>query len=162
MKVHVRKFRKDVYDEVNEPSKQALITLLEREGHTIVSDKEDYNADVVTTKDGQVYYHEVERKAQWGKDWLSKRNYNLSPESGWPTAWEELRIPGRKRRLVQKYKDNIDNLFFYVFNCEYDKAWKVKGSQMTDDCIRRPDFARVHKDETFYHIPYTEAELVVL
>ena len=52
MKVHVRKFRKDVYDKVNEPSKQALIKLLEGEGHVVVSDEEDYYGDLVTTKDG--------------------------------------------------------------------------------------------------------------
>ena len=121
MKVHVRKFRKDVYAKVNEPSKQALITLLEREGHSVVSDKEDYYADLVTTKDGQTYYHEVERKSQWSGDW--------------PTWWKEVRIPGRKRRLVQKYSDNLDNLYFFVFNKTYDKAWKIKGTQMTDDCI---------------------------
>jgi len=150
MKVHVRKFRKDVYDRVNEPSKEALIKILEREGHSVVSSKEDYYSDLVTTKDGQTYYHEVERKAQWKGDW--------------PNWWKEVRIPGRKRRLVQKYKDNLDNLYFVVFNNTYDKAWRIKGTQMTDDCIQKPSGPnyRMPENETFYHIPYTEAELVTL
>ena len=50
-----RKFRADVYNEVNEPSKQALIKYLESEGHEILSTEEDYNADVVSIKDGITY-----------------------------------------------------------------------------------------------------------
>ena len=103
-----------------------------------------------------------ERKAQWGQEYLKNKNYNVLPDSGWPPFWKEVRIPGRKKRLIEKYKDQIDNLFFYVFNFEYDKAWKIKATQMTDDVNHRPDFARVHKSETFYHIPYEEAELVTL
>ena len=133
MKPYVRPFQKDVYDEVDTPSKQALIKVLLAEGHEIVSSKEDYYADVVSQKDGVTYYHEAERKAQWGQDYLKNKNY-----------------------------DQIENLFFYVFNFEYDKAWKIKATQMTDDVNHRPDFARVHKSETFYHIPYKEAELVTI
>ena len=150
MQVHTRRFRKDVYDKVNEPSKQAMIKFLEKEGHEIVSQKEDYFADVVSTKGGQTFYHEVERKAQWSGDW--------------PTWWAEVRIPGRKRRLVQKYQDNLENLSFFVVNKTYDKAWKIKGTQMTDDCIKKPSGPnyRMPENETFFHIPYTEAELVTL
>ena len=157
-----RKFRADVYNEVNEPSKQALIKYLKSEGHEIVSTEEDYNADVVSVKDGKTYYHEVERKAQWGEDYLGNRGFTLLSDSRWPSEWEEVRIPGRKQRLIKKYQDEIDNLFFYVLNCEYTKAWKIKGSQMTDDVIRKPSFARVDRRETFYHIPYTEAELIII
>ena len=162
MKPYVRPFQKDVYDEVDTPSKQALIKVLLAEGHEIVSSKEDYYADVVSQKGGVTYYHEAERKAQWGQDYLKNKNYDVLPDSGWPPSWEEVRIPGRKKRLINKYKDQIENLFFYVFNFEYDKAWKIKATQMTDDVNHRPDSARVHKSETFYHIPYKEAELVTI
>ena len=104
----------------------------------------------------------MERKAQWGEDYLGNRGFTLLPDSRWPSEWEEVRIPGRKQRLVKKYQDEIDNLFFYVLNCEYTKAWKIKGSQMTDDVIKKPSFARVDRRETFYHIPYTEAELIII
>ena len=162
MKPYVRPFQKNVYDEVDTPSKKALVKILKSEGHEIVSSHENYYADIVSQKDGVTYYHEVERKAQWGKDYLKKKKYKVTPESGWPFSWKELRIPGRKKRLIEKYKDEIENLSFYVFNFEYDKAWKVKATQMTDDTMRKPDFARVHESETFYHIPYTEAELLEL
>ena len=52
MKVYTRPFQKEVYDKVDGPSKEALIKYLQSEGHTIVSKKEDYYADVVSEKDG--------------------------------------------------------------------------------------------------------------
>lgn len=148
MDVHVRKFRPEVYNKVDGPSKQALIKYLEGEGHTIVDSKEDFYADVKSEKDGVLYYHEAERKAQWS--------------GNWPTWWAEVRIPARKRRLVQKYKDNLNNLYFFVFNKTYDKAWKIKGTQMTDESIQKPTGPnyRMPENETFYHIPYQEAELI--
>jgi hypothetical protein len=84
MKPYVRPFQKDVYDEVDTPSKQALIKVLLAEGHEIVSSKEDYYADVVSQKGGVTYYHEAERKAQWGHDYLKNKNYDVLPDSGWP------------------------------------------------------------------------------
>tara|TARA_R100000697_G_scaffold78581_1_gene90696 strand:- start:157 stop:612 length:456 start_codon:yes stop_codon:yes gene_type:complete len=148
MEVYTRRFRKDVYDEVDAPSKKALIKYLESEGHTITRTKENYYADVVSEKDGVTYFHEAERKAQWNGDW--------------PTHWEEIRIPGRKRRLVEKYKNVINNLYFFIFNKDYTQAWKIKGSQMVDDNIKEASgpVYRIPKGETFYHIPYQEAELV--
>ncbi len=105
MKPYVRPFQKKVYDEVDTPSKQALIKVLLSEGHEIVSSKEDYYADVVSKKDGVTYYHEAESKAQWGQEYLKNKNYNVLPDSGWPPFWKEVRIPGRKKRLIEKYKD---------------------------------------------------------
>ena len=148
MDVYVRPFRKEVYNQVDEPSKKALIKYLESQGHTIVSSAEDYYDDVVSQKDGVTYFNEAERKAQWKSDW--------------PTYWTEVRVPARKRRLVEKYKDTLESLYFYVFNKTYDKAWKIKGTQMVDDIIKEASGPRyrIPKHETFYHIPFVEAELV--
>jgi len=146
MQTYTRPFRKEVYDKVDAPSKKALVKYLESEGHTIVNTEECYYADVVSEKDGVTYFNEAERKAQW--------------DGEWPNHWAEVRIPGRKRRLVQKYKDKIENLYFYVFNNGYDQAWKVKGTQMTDEALKEAFGTRIPDGETFYHIPYKEAELI--
>ena len=45
MQVHVRPFRKDIYDLVDEPSKKTLSDYLISKGHTIVKDKETFDAD---------------------------------------------------------------------------------------------------------------------
>jgi hypothetical protein len=148
MKVHTRKFLKNVYDQFDGPSKEALIKILEADGHQIVSSEEDYYADIVSVKDGITYYNEAEQKSSWKSDW--------------PSSWAEVRVPGRKRRLVQKYSDQLENLYFYVFNNTYDKAWKIKGTQMKDETIRQAYGRNIPDGETFYHIPYPEAELVTL
>ena len=144
--VYVRKFKKDVYDKVDAPCKKVLIKYLEEQGHKIVQAEENYNADVVTEKDGETYYHEVERKSQWS--------------GGWPPWWKEIRIPGRKRRLLEKYDSN--KLFFYIVDKDYEQAWKIKATQMSDDNLQKPTGPnyRIPKNETFYHIPYQEAELI--
>ena len=146
MDTYTRPFRKEVYDKVDEPSKKALIKHLEAEGHTIINSEEDFYADVTSEKDNVIYFSEVERKGQWDNDW--------------PPHWRELRIPGRKKRLVEKYKDQVDNLNFYVLNRHYDKAWKVNGTQMTEGALKKAFGPRIPDGETFYHIPYTEAELI--
>jgi len=150
VKTYTRRFQKDVYDKVDGPSKEALIKILEAEGHTIVTAEESYDVDIVSQKDGVTYYNEAEQKPQWKKDW--------------PAWWEEVRIPGRKRRLVQKYQDSLDNLYFYVFNKTYDRAWKIKGTQMTDSMLKEASGPKwkIPDGETFYHIPYPEAELVTV
>ena len=42
----------------------------------------------------------------------------------------------RKRRLIEKYKDQLENLYFYVFNKHYNQAWKINGTQMVDNIIK--------------------------
>jgi len=54
----------------------------------------------------------------------------------------------------------VDNLNFYVLNRHYDKAWKVNGTQMTEGALKKAFGPRIPDGETFYHIPYTEAELI--
>ena len=69
MQVHVRPFRKDIYDLVDEPSKKTLSDYLISKGHTIVKDKETFDADIVSTKDGFTYFNEVEVKSSWKDEW---------------------------------------------------------------------------------------------
>ena len=117
-------------------------------GHEIVNDKEDFNVDVVSKKNGYTYFNEAEVKVAWKGDW--------------PTDWREIRIPARKRRLVEKYKDENGVLNFYVFNEDLTKAWRIKDTLMTDETIREAKGKNIWKGETFFHIPYEKAELIEL
>ena len=47
-----RPFSKKLYETYDNAAKEKLIKFLSNNGHTILSDKEDYNADVVSEKDG--------------------------------------------------------------------------------------------------------------
>ena len=148
MKRNNRTFSKSWYDVYDDKAKQTLAEYLESKGHTIVSTKEDYNVDVVSQKDGYTYFNEAEVKVAWQGDW--------------PTHWSEIRIPSRKRRLVEKYKEQNGVLNFYVFDKNLDKAWRIKDTLMTDDKIKEASGRNIWKGEKFFHIPYREAELVEL
>jgi hypothetical protein len=141
----VRKpFEQDLYDRFDNPAKAALVILLEREGHVIPNLTEDFYADIVSTKDGVTYYSEAEVKRGW--------------DSEWPDTWSEIRIPERKTRLLKKYDYNVT---FYVFNKDINMCWCIRGSQMTENTLREAKGRYIRKGEQFFHIPYTEAELVM-
>jgi hypothetical protein len=140
----VRKpFEKHLYDRFDNPAKSALVSLLEAEGHEIPHLKENYYADVESVKDGTVYYSEAEVKQGW--------------ESIWPEHWTEIRIPERKTRLLKKYDYNVT---FYVFNKRIDKCWRITGEQLKSCEVKEATGKYIRKGEMFFHIPYTEAELV--
>lgn len=142
----VRKpFEQELYDRFDNPAKAALVILLERDGHTIPALTEDYYADVVSTKEGVTHYSEAEVKQGWVSDW--------------PSTWSEIRIPERKARLLKKYDYNVT---FYVFNKNINMCWRILGHQMTKDTLREATGKFIRKGEQFFHIPYTEAELVKL
>lgn len=136
-------FEQHLYDKHDNPAKEKLVTLLENDEHTIINVSENYYADVVSEKNGKTVYSEAEVKTAW--------------KAEWPTDWEEIRIPERKRRFLDKYKGNVN---FYVFNNDLSQCWLIKGSQMTSDKIK-PAFGKyIRKGEKFFHIKYTEAKLI--
>jgi len=148
MKRTNRPFSKSLYEAYDRKAKESLVSYLSNKGHEIVNDKEDFNVDVVSKKNGYTYFNEAEVKVAWKGDW--------------PTDWREIRIPARKRRLVEKYKDENGVLNFYVFNEDLTKAWRIKDTLMTDETIREAKGKNIWKGETFFHIPYEKAELIEL
>ena len=142
----VRKpFEKHLYDRFDNPAKSALVALLEQEGHDIPNLKENYYADVESFKEGVVQYSEAEVKQGWDEEW--------------PEDWAEIRIPERKTRLLTKYNYNVT---FYVFNKHIDRCWRITGEQLKNCEIKEATGRYIRKGEMFFHIPYKEAELVVL
>jgi len=103
------KFDKERYDKFDGQAKDALVDYLEQEGHHIKRVKEDYLADVVSTKDGETFYSEAEIKTAW--------------KGSWPADWKDLRIPGRKARLLQKHA----TITFFVFRSDVQECWIVRG-----------------------------------
>ena len=142
----VRKpFERHLYDRFDNPAKAALVSLLEDQGHSIPNLKENYYADVESVKDGITHYSEAEIKQAW--------------EIDWPTDWAEIRIPERKTRLLKKYNYNVT---FYVFNKLIDRCWKITGQQLKQCEIKGAKGRYIRKGEMFFHVPYKEAELVIL
>ena len=138
-------FEQHLYDKHDNPAKEKLVKLLEDRGHSIRNVSENFYADVVSEKEGKTVYSEAEVKTAWKDEW--------------PESWAEIRIPERKKRLLDKYNMNVN---FYVFNYDLSQCWLIKGSQMTDEKLK-PAFGRqIRSGEKFFHIDYTEAELIVL
>lgn len=138
-------FEKHLYDKYDNKAKDALIKLLEDRGHKIISVSENYYADVVSEYKGYTFHSEAEVKTAWTGDW--------------PTDWDEIRIPERKSRLINKYNGCVD---FYIFDNSIEQCWRIEGRKLTADMVK-PAFGRnIRSGETFYHYPYKDAELLVV
>jgi len=143
----VRKnFSRALYQAYDKKAKDTLVDLLESKGHTIVNTEENYFVDVVSQKDGYTYFNEAEVKVAWDGDW--------------PTHWKEIRIPERKQRLLDKYDGTNGVLNFYVFREDMKQVWRIKDTLLTKESLAEAKGRYIQKGELFFHIPYTEAELV--
>ena len=148
---YYRKFQPQSYEENDSKAKTAITSYLESNGHTILDMKEDYSFDIKSEKNGGMYFSEVEMKNQWTGDWNPK--------------WTEIRIPYRKFKLVNKYKEmQGDNTYcnFYVIRQDAAQAWRIKDFLLTEECVKEIWLANARRKEYFFHIPYTEAELINL
>jgi len=120
-----RKFQPLSYEENDSKAKTAIKSYLESNGHTILDMKEDYSFDIKSEKNGGMYYSEVEMKNQWTGDWNPK--------------WTEIRIPYRKFKLVNKYKEmQGDKTYcnFFVIRQDAAQAWRIQDFQLTEDCVK--------------------------
>ena len=143
----VRKaFSRALYDAYDAPARDKLVHYLESVGHKIEDAEENYNVDIVSKKNDYTYFNEAEIKVAW--------------KAEWPTHWEDIRIPERKGRLIEKYKGENGVLNFYIFRKDMKQAWRIKDTSLTTDRLHVAHGRNIVKGERFYHIPYTEAELI--
>ena len=146
-----RKFDKQSYMANDERAKKAIVSYLVANKFTDIEAKEDYYFDVSAKKDKD-YFFEVEIKNQWG--------------SSWNPNWKEVRIPERKRRLIDKknkeYPDH--DLYFVVFNTDCSQAWFIKDDTVSSSTVGTIQNSRrvgePHLKEPFFHIPTEQAKLI--
>lgn len=143
-----KRFNRALYEAYDAAAKDKLVTLLEQKGHTIVNTEENYYVDVVSQKDDYTYFNEAEVKVAWDGDW--------------PTHWAEIRIPERKQRLLDKYDGANGVLNFYIFRKDMKQCWRIKDTCLTKESLKEAKGRYIQKGEQFFHIPYTNAELIVL
>ena len=146
-----KKFDKTLYDIADKAAKEAMISWLKENDHGNFDTSETTYFDIVSTVDQGLPRHlyEVEVKYSWkGKEW--------------PESWKELRIPYRKKRLLDKWKEECYNdiLTFVVFNHDCTMAWHVAGSTLMDCEVLEVSNRNIRKGEKFFHIPVEDAYLV--
>ena len=141
-----KQFSRALYEAYDAPAKEKLAEYLVGAGHEITDMKENYNVDIVSTKKNYTYFNEAEVKLAWKEEW--------------PTHWTDIRIPERKGRLLEKYEGGNGVLNFYIFRKDMKQAWRIKDTSLTKDRLREAHGRNILKGELFYHIPYTEAELI--
>jgi hypothetical protein len=149
MTVVRKQFNRALYEAYDAPARNALVLYLEDNGHTIINNEENYKVDVISQKGTYTYYNEAEVKTAWKGDW--------------PAHWEEVRIPERKKRLIEMYKSSpFSVLNFYIFRPDFKQAWRIKDTLLTEKSLKEAKGRYIQKGEKFFHIPYTSAELIKL
>ena len=143
-----KQFSRALYEAYDTPARDKLVAYLESRGHTIVNNEENFGVDVVSQKHGFTYFNEAEVKTAWKADW--------------PVDWKEIRIPERKQRLLDKHEGVNGVLNFYILSQDMSQAWRIKDTLLTKESLREAKGRYIQKGEQFFHIPYTEAELVKL
>ena len=141
-----KQFSRALYEAYDAPAKDKLVKYLVSAGHEIENAQEDYNVEIVSKKNDYTYFNEAEVKLAWKEEW--------------PTHWKDIRIPERKGRLLEKYEGENGVLNFYIFRKDMKQAWRIKDTSLTKDRLREAHGRNILKGELFYHIPYTEAELI--
>ena len=143
-----KQFSRALYEAYDGKAKDRLVEYLISVGHTIVSTEENFNVDVVSQKGDYTYFNEAEVKTGWKGDWN--------------TNWAEIRLPERKGRLVKMYQEKNGVLNFYIFRADMQQAWRIKDTLLTEESLKEAKGRYIAKGEKFFHIPYTDAELINL
>ena len=146
----VRKpFDKALYDVADTKAKKHMVGWLKEQGYTNIATNETYYFDIVCTVDDLPrLLYEVEIKYSWKGDW--------------PDSWREIRIPERKRRLLDKWKEESpdDVLTFVVFRDDCKKAWHIDGATLLECEVKEAPNRNIRKGEKFFHIPTSDAYLM--
>jgi len=143
-----KQFNRALYEAYDTKAKDALIAYLLKKDHVLVNTEENYHVDVISQKHGFTYFNEAEVKVAWDGDW--------------PEHWKEIRIPERKQRLLDKYQGENGVLNFYVFRKDLKEAWRIRDYLLTRESLAEAKGRYIRKGELFFHIPFTDAELIVL
>ena len=111
------------------------------------TERKDFDITCKTTVEKQQLY-EVEIKYIW--------------QGEWPDHWKEVRIPHRKKRLLDKWQNQCPEaeFMFIVFRGDCKKAWKIDAHVLLTCEVKEVANRNVTQGELFYHIPVIQAELI--
>jgi len=142
-----KKFDKKLYDQADPLSKGIMVAWLERNGYKFINPEENYGVDITCLKDNRPAFFETEIKYSWVRDW--------------PNEWDEVRIPYRKSKIINKWIRNgsLGILTFVIFRGDCKQAWFVDGQVVRDSKVARLN-NKYASNEQFYHIDVNDAHII--
>ena len=149
-----KRFDRALYNQADTAAKDAIIEWLRKKDYININDKETMSFDIVCnrvqdTDDEPIkYFFEVEIKYSW--------------KGEWPEDWEEIRIPYRKHKLIDRWVSQFiyDDLTFVIFRNDCKQAWFIPGDVVSKSKVKEVSNRNVSKGENFYHINIKDADLV--
>ena len=145
-----KSFDKALYDVADAKAKECMIGWLKEKDHAHIKSNETTFFDIISFVDHGLPRHlyEVEIKYSWRSDW--------------PDSWEEIRIPYRKVRLLEKWKAECPDalLTFVVFRNDCKKAFHIDGNTLLISQVMEVSNRNISKGEKFFHIPIEDTYLV--
>ena len=148
MKNNRAKFDKAEYDRSNPVAIKAMTDWLAKKiPDLIVDSSENYGFDIRGTVNGNgsKSFYEVEIKYGWTGEW--------------PESWKEIRIPYRKKRLIDLWQGKFkDELFtFVIFRKDLKKAWHIPADIVMHSKVKEAPNKNVAEGELFFHIDVRDA-----
>jgi len=80
----------------------------------------------------------------------------------WPSNWPCVRVPERKKKLLDQSEREGKPLTFLYLNKTYTKAWKLEGDIVKNSPLEEVPNRFVPQGEYFFIIPITKATMVTL
>ena len=149
MKEVRKQFDRNLYVVADRDAKAATLDWLKSLDFSTVDTTERKDFDIICkSKEEKLHLYEVEIKYSWKGDW--------SP------YWAEIRIPHRKKRLLDKWqKECPDASFtFIVFRNDCKKAWHINAEVLLTCEVKEVSNRNVKRGELFFHIPVEEALMI--
>ena len=142
-----KKFDQELYNKSDPLTNGTMTKRLASNGYEHIESKEDYKVDIVCMKDGIPAYFETEIKYSWVRQW--------------PNDWMEIRIPYRKKKIVDKWvRDGSKGpLTFIIFRSDCKQAWFINGLAVINSKVDTLN-TKYTTNEKFYHIDVNDANLI--
>ena len=142
-----KRFNRELYNRTDGLAKEAIQKYLKKNNHEIITTKENYSCDIESlSEDGTLCFSEAEIKFSWAEEW--------------PKTWEDVRIPYRKQKLLDKIEKDLT---FYVLRADCKEAWAIPDTVMKEHAtvVEVPN-RYVPKGEKFFSIPINHIHIITI
>ena len=142
-----KRFNRELYNRTDGLAKDAIQKYLTKNKHIILTVQEKYSCDIESlSEDGTLCFSEVEIKFSWAEEW--------------PKTWEDVRIPYRKQKLLDKIEKDLT---FYVLRADCEEAWVIPDTVMKEHAtvVEVPN-RYVPTGEKFFSIPVSNIQKITI